>query len=269
MRMICVDDEELILKLTVSLCRELPQKPEVEGFTRATDALEYLRQSTVDLAVLDINIPDMNGLSLAVKIKEQSPDTAIIFLTGYEEYALEAFRIHASGYLLKPVSRKELLEEVNYALSDKNQKPLLRQITAKTFGEFDLLVEGKTVSFSRAKSKELLAYLIDRNGSSVTRASLFAVLFEEKPYDRSGQKYLDVIIRSLRDTLSFYGAGQILEMQRGSLRIRPEELDCDLYRFLSGDIDAINSYRGEYMSAYSWASLTEAVADRIVFGRGG
>ena len=72
------------------------------------------------------------------------------------------------------------------------------------------------------------------------------------------QKYLDVVIRSLRETLRSVGIEEILEVKGGFLRIRPEQLDCDLYRFLKRDPAAVNAYRGEYMSAYSWASLTES-----------
>lgn len=63
------------------------------------------------------------------------------------------------------------------------------------------MIGGETVDFPRAKARELLAYLIDRQGYSVSRANVFAVLFEDKQYDRSMQKQLDVIIRSLRETL--------------------------------------------------------------------
>ena len=82
-------------------------------------------------------------------------------------------------------------------------------------------------------------------------------------YDRKMQKQLDVVIRSLRTTLEEYGIGDIFEMRKGAMRICPEMLDCDLYHFLDGDIDAVNSFRGEYMSSYSWASLTEAYMDRV------
>ena len=263
MRMICIDDEELVLELIVSLCRELPQNPEVKGFSRTAQALEFLEGNSVDIALLDINMPDMDGLTLAALIRETSPETAIIFLTGYEQYAVDAFSLHVSGYLLKPVSFERLSAEVDHALAGRQRNKTEHQITVKTFGEFEILVDGQAVAFSRTKSKELLAYLIDRHGGSVTRAVAFAALFEEKPYDRSGQKYLDVIIRSLRNTLEEAGAADILQLQRGSLRICPEKIDCDLYRFLNGEISAINSYRGEYMNAYSWASITEALTDRM------
>ena len=76
------------------------------------------------------------------------------------------------------------------------------------------------------------------------------------------QKQLDVIIRNLKDTLTQSGIGDILDMEKGTLRLVTDLVDCDLYKFLAGDLNAIRSFRGEYMSAYSWASLTEAYVTR-------
>lgn len=257
MRAICVDDEPLVLNLTVSMCRELPQLDDVQGFSRSDDALAWLENNTADVALLDIDMPDMNGLQLAAKIKERCDATRIIFVTGYSQYAVDAFSLRASGYLLKPLSRDRLAEEVSYALGTQAPKKT-KDITVQTFGSFAVQVEGRTVSFRRAKARELLAYLIDRQGGSVTRAQAFAVLWEDRAYDRSMQKQFDVILRSLRDTLNEYGIEEIMEIKRGVMRIRPETIDCDLYRFLRGDAAAIKAYRGEYMSSYSWASVTEA-----------
>ena len=162
---------------------------------------------------------------------------------------------------MKPINREKLSAEVEYALSGRHARRF-SHIQVQTFGNFDVFVDGKAVAFNRSKSKELLAYLVDRKGSSVSRTEAFAVLWEDNAYDRSMQKQLDVVIRSLRGTLQENGIGEILEMKSGNMRIIPELLDCDLYRFFSGDAEAINEYRGEYMSSYSWASLTEANVDR-------
>ena len=261
MRILCVDDERLILELTESMCRALPQRPEVIGFQRATEALAWLKQHNADIALLDINLPDMNGIMLAAKIKEIRSRIAIIFLTGYAEYAMDAFALHASGYLMKPISEERLAAEINYAIqtiqADRN-KTKGTDIFVRTFGSFDVLVNGQSILFSRSKAKELLAYLVDRRGSFVTRATAFSVLWENRQYDRPMQKQFDVVLRSLRTTLESYGISDIIVMNRGNIRVNPERFDCDLYRFYDGDINTVNSYHGEYMSEYSWASITEA-----------
>lgn len=261
MKAICVDDEPLVLNLTVSLCRELPELDTVEGFTRAQDALAYLETESADLALLDIDMPGINGLMLAAKLKELCPQISIIFLTGYAQYAVDAFQLHATGYLLKPIHREKLASEINYALSRHPSKQSPR-VVARTFGNFELLVDGKAVSFGRSKAKELLAYLIDRQGDRISRAEAFAALWENGRYDRSMQKQLDVIIRSLRDTLQEHDISDIFEIKGGVMRIIPNRLDCDLYRFMNGEIDAVNAYRGEYMNSYLWANITEAYMTR-------
>ncbi|MBQ5968913.1 MAG: response regulator [Clostridia bacterium] len=261
MKAICVDDEPLVLNLAVSLCRELPELETVEGFTNAREALAYLETESADLALLDIDMPDINGLMLAAKLKELCPQLSVIFLTGYAQYAVDAFELHASGYLLKPIHREKLAAEVSYALSRHPSKKAPR-VTVQTFGTFELLIDSKAISFGRSKAKELLAYLIDRQGDRISRAEAFAALWENGQYDRSMQKQLDVIIRSLRDTLQEYGLSDLFEIKGGVMRIVPSRIDCDLYRFLNGDIDAVNAYRGEYMSSYPWANITEAYMTR-------
>ena len=270
MRIICIDDEPLILNMAVELCKKLSENPEVTGFTKAADALAWLNEHSADIALLDINMPEMSGLELAARIRETDPTTSIVFLTGHSEYAVEAFRLHASGYLMKPINRQRLAEEIAHAARlhesyASAQQSGIAHISARTFGEFDIFIDGKPISFPRSKSKELLAYLIDRQGGGVTRAAAAAVLWEDEAYDRSLQKQLDVIIRSLRTALESAGAQDVFELKNGVMRILPEKLDCDLFQFLSGDPTAVNAYRGEYMNAYSWASMTEAFLDRTKY----
>ena len=258
MRAICVDDEPLAVEYTVGQCALLPEISEAKGFTDARLALDWLRTHPAELALLDINMPELDGITLAARIKELYPQTAIIFLTAYKEYAYDAYAVHPSGYLLKPVSREKLASEVRYACGGTRQASH-GHIHIKTFGSFDVYVDDRPVSFRLAKAKEILAYLVDKQGSGVTRAEVFAAVWEDSLYDRKMQKQLDVYIRSLRETLQEYGIPEIVEMEKGVLRVRPETFACDAYLFYSGDSDTINAYRGEYMSAYAWASMTEAI----------
>ena len=252
MRAICVDDAEPIMIDTVAMCKKLPEISSVTGFTRPREALEWMETHPIDLALLDIDMPEISGLMLAERVKRKYPDAAVVFLTAFPQYAVEAIRLRATGYLLKPVSLEELKEEVAYAHSRKLERPS-GHIVVHTFGNFEIFVDGETLVFHRQKAKELLAYLIDRAGRGVNRPGIFAALWEEGLYDYSKQKYLDVIIRSLRETLKEAGIEDILEIKGGYLRIRTELLDCDLYRFLKNDPEAVNAYRGEYMEEYPWA----------------
>lgn len=260
MKIICVDDEKLVLERNMKLCRELPGLEDIQGFSKAADALNWLKEHPADICLLDIDMPDMNGLQLAAKVKEMQPDAAVIFVTGYSHYALEAIRLHASGYLMKPVAREQLEKEVEYALSVRHT-PRVPHIMAQTFGEFELLIDGKPLAFKRSKAKELLAYLVDLHGGSVKAVKAFSALYEDEPYDRAMQKQFYVIISSLRKTLEDAGVSEIFEMSHSYIRVVPEKFECDMYRFLDGDVETINQYRGVYMDSYSWASITEGVLD--------
>lgn len=261
MRIICVDDERLLMEDTVALCQQLEQVKEAIGFTRPEEALHHLEAHRADVALLDIDMPGMSGLELAKQLREQWPGIQIIFLTGYPQYALEAYEVHPSGYLLKPVKKEKLAAELAYVAS-KPQRAGSPRVEAHTFGNFDLLVEGVPISFKQAKCKELLAYLIDRHGASVTRREAFAILWEDRLYDRPMQKQLDTIIRLLRSTLTENRVGDIFELKSATMRINPDLLSCDAWRYLAGEEEALRLYRGEYMSNYSWAMFTEGLLQR-------
>lgn len=256
MNVICVDDEKLLADYVAEQCRMLPEVEQAWSFSQPAKALEWLNGNHADLAILDIDMPGMNGMELAAVIKQRYPGISVLFLTGYSHFAVDAFQLRVSGYLLKPVDPKRLAEEVDYVFSGKRREEPAH-IEARTFGNFELFVDGRPITFKQAKCKELLAYLVDRRGSGVARAEAFAILWEDRLYDRPMQKQLDVIIRSLRDTLKEAGADGILAIKGGTMRINPEHLSCDLFRFCSGDVRAFNEFHGEYMNGYSWASMTE------------
>ena len=263
MRVLCVDDEEQALQHAVSLCREMLQIRETEGFTDPREALARMEARPADLAVLDIDMPGMDGIALARRIRALCPETAILFLTAHPQYALDAWKLHATGYVLKPLSRERLQEELSFAAEWRRARAseACPHIAVQTFGNFDLIVDGKKVNFARSKSKELLAYLVDRKGIRASRSEVFHVLWPDEEYTRPKQKQLDVIIRSLRVTLRESGIGELLQLEHGTVRIVPQALDCDMYRLFAGDRHYENAYQGEYMTSYAWAALTEGHID--------
>ncbi|MBR4375346.1 MAG: response regulator [Treponema sp.] len=250
MNLLCVDDEPLILEDLVSVCREIDSVCSVESFTKVSDAINFVKDGAneIDVAILDIDMPEMNGLDLAKKLKEIRPRIEIIFLSGFSEFAVDAFKVRASGYLLKPVSKESLEEELAVIAKHENFGVFVR-----TFGNFDLIVNGKNVNFKWSKSKELFAYLVDRRGASVSRKELAAVIFMDKEYTRSNQVYITRIVQNLEETLSEYGVEKIFVRGENSYSVDVTKFNCDVYDYLDGDESAKMKFNGEYLSQYSWA----------------
>ena len=98
---IAVDDEVLMLGALVKAISASPDIRVVTKFSDGEEALNFLREHPADIAFLDINMRGMGGLALAEKIITLRPLCKIVFCTGYEEYAIPAFKLHASGYLMK------------------------------------------------------------------------------------------------------------------------------------------------------------------------
>lgn len=106
LRCIIVDDEPLALGLLESYARKTPFLQLEGAFSDGVSALERLKQGDIDLAFLDIQMPDLNGLELARLLPER---TAVVFVTAYEQYAVEGFKVDATDYLLKPASYADFL----------------------------------------------------------------------------------------------------------------------------------------------------------------
>ena len=250
MRALLVDDEELqLLRLKSAVQKALPSDTALRCFANPVQALQETAGETIDVAFLDIEMPAINGIQLAKKLKAANPKTNIIFVTAYEHYAQSAYALHASGYLTKPVSEEKVREEMEnlrYPIAIKTGKPL--QI--KCFGNFEVFAGGVPVKFQYSKSKELLAYLVDREGAAVSIGELNAVLWSE-----DHQSYLRNLIADVQRTLKAVGAGDVFIKRRNECFINVVKVDCDAYEYKRNNPDAVRAYRGEYMMQYSWLTF--------------
>lgn len=131
-----------------------------------------------------------------------------------------------------------------------------RKVTVQTFGKFQVFVDDKPVKFSRSKSEELFAFLIDRRGAGVTNTEIAAILFEDKEYNRSIKNQVQTIISQLMKTLREYGAEEIIVRQWNSLAVDTNKVKCDYFDFLKQETNDMMNFAGEYMSNYSWAEYT-------------
>ena len=250
---IAVDDEALMLGALVSAIEASPDISEVNKFSNCEKALEFVKENHVDIAFLDINMRGMGGLALAEKILSASPDCKIVFCTGYEEYAIPAFKLHASGYLMKPISAEDVQGEIDNIIGVRHKE---RQITVKCFGNFEVYVKNQKLMFKRLKTKELFAFLVDRNGAGMTAKQICAVLFPDDTDDNKNAAYLRQLVLDLKNTLRSVGAESVLCHETPCYRIDTTLIRCDYISYLE---TGKPEFHGEYMTQYSWAEETCAM----------
>ena len=248
-----VDDEVLMLGALVSAVKASPDVSEVAQFSSCDEALEFVKRNSVDVAFLDINMRGMGGLALAEKIVATRPACKIVFCTGYEEYALSAFKLHASGYLMKPISAQDVQGEID---NIKGVRQKEKAITVSCFGDFEVKIKGEKLVFKRLKTKELLAFLIDRKGAGMTAKQICAVLFPNDTDDTKNAAYLRQLIMDLKNTLRSVGAENILCHETPCYRIDTSLIKCDYISYLE---TGKPEFHGEYMTQYSWAEETCAM----------
>lgn len=256
MNIVAVDDEKLLLYELLNELEKVFPNADLIGFDEGEDALEYIEKmdERLDYAFLDIKLRGMTGIQLAKQIKDRKPEAKIIFCTAYSDYALEAYQVHAVGYIMKPVTEEKIREQLE-ALQQILRSPVMEddgRLNVHTFGTFEVFRNGKPLVWEREKAKELLAYLIDRRGAAVSNAGIAVVLWE----DDSKARNVQTILSSLRKTLKNAGCEDILLRARNATSIDVKKVHCDLYDFLCGNTLAINMYHGEYMEQYGWAENT-------------
>ena len=252
MRFLAVDDEKMSLEALVLAIEEALPNNEIVSFRNANDALKYFKENKCDIAFLDIKMRGITGIELAEKLREIEPKTNIVFVTGYSDYSLDAFKVSASDYLLKPVDA----EQVRNAVANLRYPIELGDVVrVQCFGNFEVFYNDKPIKFKRSKSKELFAYLVDRHGSSCTMQELIEVLWGDSIEDSSKQSNLRNLIADLRAAFNVIEKEDIIIKDKNNISVNCTLFECDYYDYLNKKEYAINKYRGEYMSQYSWTKI--------------
>lgn len=257
MNALVVDDSRLAATSLVRLMGRVDAKGSCHAVQSASEALEACARGDVDVAFLDIEMPGMNGLELAARLKVESPQTNVVFVTGYPEYALDAWDTQASAFLVKPVDEGG----VRRALASLRRQPSAKVgdgLFVQCFGNFEVFYDGELLSWERQHTKELMAYLVDRRGAWVSNGELMTVLWEGLPDTLSRRSQLRTLVSDLRRTLEEAGMPDALVKRRGGVAISLAVDQVDYYSFLEHKPWAIARYGGEYMCQYSWAELTAA-----------
>ena len=251
MKYLCVDDEELQLLKLVDSVNEADPNGTIVKFSNPLQAMEYIRSNNdIDVAFLDISLPEISGIEIAKSLKENDPTINIVFVTAFAEYALDAHALHASGYLTKPITANQVkleLENLRYPMPHEQKTALVK---AQCFGMFEISKDGVPLEFSRSKSKELLAYLIYKQGAIIPIDELSDVLFDD---DKAS--YVRNLISDIQKSLKTVGASKVFIKRFNGAAVDTSLIECDFYDYFKDEPYAIKKYRGEFMSQFDWAKF--------------
>ena len=252
-----VDEHKLNVMDTIRLLKDFDPDGTHLGCCTAAEALELAEQYPIDTALLDIEMPGERWIELAERLRRRYPRLNLLFLTSYEQYAVEAFRLNASSYLLKPVEPDALYAALNDLRYPVSSAPECR-VYVKCFGSFEVYADRKPVIFKRSRSKEAFAFLIDRRGAMCTQSMLMGILYPDVEVTDSNIIAVRNYCTDISMTFEKLGVGDIIFKARGSIGLDITKIDSDYFRFLRGEPLAIHSFLGEYMREYEFARETEA-----------
>ena len=256
MMIFAIDDEPKALRVLCRCVEAAAPGAGLRAFDSAFAALDAIRFGGLfpDIVFSDIEMPGLSGLEFAVALKKASPDTRVVFVTAFSQYALDAFQVRAQGYIMKPLTTALVRRELDELPAEP--KPAPNRLRVQCFGYFEVFWRGEPLRFARRRTKEFLAYLVDRRGAFCAMEDVISALWGDVDDMKNAKHRVRNYISDLRETLKEIDMEDVLIRRTNNIAIRTELLDCDYYRMLEGDMAAVNAYRGEYMTNYSWAELT-------------
>ena len=286
-KIIVVDDEILSLKRFEHIIQSENRVQIVGSFSDSASALEYVKNNTIDIAFLDIEMPSPNGLELAEMILEADPLISIVFVTAFDQYALQAFQAHAIGYLLKPLDIEEFKAQINTIARTKaprgtavvQEKPKsVNMLKVKCLGQFTCYSdanETEPINFRTSKTMELFAFLIHHYDSPMSKYSIVDALFPDSDDDKANKLFY-VSCSYLRSAFAKLNVSEILIRSNDTYRLNLDHIDCDYIKLMNAssniqnlstsELEALSAYcSGEYLmgKAYEWSFETKAYVDTL------
>ena len=216
-KVLCLEDEEAILK---NICASLELFfAEVKGVTDGFDALELAMNGAYDALVLDISVPNIDGLEIAKKVRAINQKIPIVILSSHveQEYLWRAVELKITRYLAKPYDKKSFikaLEDVAFELVGRTPTIRLNDELEYDFGKKALYVNGEISHLSKSESK-LLEYFLNNKNQTITYEQIFDYIWD---YEQPTKEAIKTIVKELRRKLgkdvikNLYGVGYLCEI---------------------------------------------------------
>lgn len=256
METIIVDDELLVMEQFEEECREIKDINLIGKFDNPEEALEFARKHRVDFALLDVEMPEMNGLELGQKLKELNREMILIYVTGHTKYVVDTMKLKADYCIVKPYDEKDIKDAIERAklLSRRQEK----RVRAQMFGRFEVFVDNQALHFQNRKSKELLALCLDHKGGMVEMEEAIDKLWPDRPYDDKVKRLYRKAVSSIQEVLETAGVAELFVNRRGSCCVNSAAVECDYYTYLDNPEENEELFQEEYLFDYEWGEETLA-----------
>lgn len=251
-----MDNEPLMQQKLETVMKTIKEVDVVGSFGSSEKALEYAEENTVEFALLETEMPVMDGLDLGRELKKIYPGIVLIYITENRDRLEDLLKMKADYCIIKPCKKGDIEDAAERAklLSKRQKKPLNVQM----FGRFDVFLNGKVLYFSNAKSKELLALCMDRCGGNVSMEEAIDKLWPERVYDEKVKRLYRKAVMNLQGTLRGEGITEFFQTKRGICYIMKEDVECDYYTYLIEPERNRELFQGKYLFDYSWGEETLA-----------
>ncbi len=265
MNILAVDSNKAALDSLKDMLEKSSAAYSASYFQDPLAALAKAREEEIDVAFLEMNMPELNGIDLGNYLKELNPYINLIYVSDDTQKAFDALRIHASGFVKKPGDKKTIDEEMDNLRYPEIRKKIKR-VFVQTFGNFEFFVDGKPVEFKYTRTKEIIAILINNKGAQTTNGEIIASLWEDDADPEKKISYLSNLRQDLVNTFAKLKLDGIIMKKRGSMAIAKDRIECDLFDWLEKKDESKYKYLGDYMNQYSWAEFMHAELDELSYG---
>lgn len=284
MRTILVDDERPALKNLERFLKEYDYIEVIGAYTDVTMIFEEIKKEKVHLVFLDIEMPKMKGIEAAEKILKLDNNVQIVFITAYNDYAVDAFEVDAIDYVMKPIMKKRLDKTMERVKKRYSNRELLSPQRSKEenkilcFGNFEIIRGQQEIKWRTSKAKELAAYLVYYRGKFVHRTKIIEELWHNKEEEQA-TKLLHTNIYYVRNGLKSLKLDQAIIYSNEMYKFDIGTVFCDVEEFdkafnsnmgtNNNNIEilekSIQLYRGDYLEEndYYWAMNEQARFSRI------
>jgi two-component SAPR family response regulator len=272
---ILIDDERPALNNLERLLKGYDQIEIIEAYTDVTKVFEKIKKEKVHMFFLDIDMPKMKGIDAAKKILEIDSNVQIVFVTAYNDYAVDAFEVEATDYVMKPIMKRRLDKTIERVIKRYKdiENDLEEENKISCFGNFEIRRGQQEIKWRTSKSEEFIAYLVHNRGEFVHKSKIIEALWPDKD-EKQATKLLHTNVYYVRNGLKSINLDQAITYANKMYKFDMGIIFCDIEEFdktfssyeviTSKNVDnlkkTLHLYKGEYFEGndYYWAMNEQA-----------